>query len=76
MAARPHWDSGPSAQLTRHIAFSQLPGVATMDTNSPRQKRRDGVFSVSNVAIEAVFDSVSILLAVVGVNFLLFFDSL
>lgn len=60
-----------------------------MDTNSQRQKRWDGVFSLSNVAIEAVnlakvsritpaqavFDSVSILLAVVGVNFLLFSDA-
>ena len=89
MAARLPKDSGSSAQPARHALSSQLPSVSTMDANSRRQKRQDNVRPLLNAAIEAmnlakevssatpakaIFGSVSILLTMIMVRFLLSSD--
>jgi hypothetical protein len=77
------------SQPVRHIVFSQLPLVSTMDTSSQRPKGRDGALSSLNVAIDAInlakdivdiapakaaFGSVSALLTMIRVRFFLFCD--
>ena len=82
--------SDPFALHARHTVFSQLPRPSTMDTeSSKREKRRDDALSLLNAAVEAmnlakeissatpakaVFGSVSVLLTMIMVRFLLFFD--
>ena len=72
------------AQPARHTVISKLPRPSTMDTNSKRQKRRDNVLSLLNVAIEAtnlakeasngtpaqaIFGPINIILTMVKVRF-------
>ena len=74
----------PSTTAECHTVFSQLPRVSTMDSKS--QRRRDGALLSLNVAIEAVnlakeissitpakavFGSVSVVLTMIRVGFLL-----
>ena len=81
--------SGPSAQPAHHAVPSQLLRLSTMDPKSQRQKGRDRVLSSLNVAIEALnlakdaagiapaqaaFSSVSALLTMIRVHFLLSCD--
>jgi len=77
------------AQPVRYAIFSQLPRFPTMDANTQRPKGRDGALSSLNAAIEVLnlakeiadippakvaFGSVSVLLTMVRVCFLLFCD--
>ena len=70
-----------------HTAFSRLPWVSTMATNSQRPKERDGVLSALNVLIEAsnlakeissvtparaVFGSFAVILTMIVVRFFQF----
>ena len=81
--------SGPSAQPARHTRFSQLPRPSTMDKESKQQKRREDALSLLDAAIEAmnlakevssptpakaVFGSVSVLLRMIRVRLLLFYN--
>jgi len=89
MAAHIDWDSGSSSLPVRCTAFSQLPCILTMEAKSQRPKGRDSALSSLNVAIDtlnlakeissitpakAAFGTVSILLTMIKVRFLLFCD--
>ena len=92
MDAHPDWNSRPSAQPVCHIVFSQLPRPSTMDAKSSKQqKRRENALSLLDAAVEAmnlakeisgatpakaVFGSVSVLLTMIMVRFLLFSDGM
>ena len=78
-----------AAHPTQHVLFLPDTPTPTMQANPQRSKRRDGVLSTLNVTIEAMnlakeicsatpakaaFGSVSVLLAMIRVCFLLSFD--
>ena len=91
LSARLYQGSDSSLQPARRTAFSQLPSASTMADGSKRPKGRDGVLSSLNVTIDglnlakelssitpakAVFGSVSILLTMIKVRFLLCCDEM
>jgi len=88
MAANLCHGSGSSVQPSHRTAVSQLPRVSTMDAKTQQPKDREGAISALNAAVEALnlmkeiasvtpakaaFGSVSVLLAMIRVSFVLFY---
>ena len=89
-ASHLYWGPEPPSQPSRRTVLSQLPRASTMEAESQRPKRREDVILALNEAVEglnlaktsgfapakAVFGSVTVLLTLIKVCFLLFCNNL